>query len=130
MPKIIKDLKKGKKLKKINLKVKRFFKNALPLVKRKNCFYKNKTPIKKIQDISSKEEAHYIYIEGGKYNPPKFLGNLLSFNCALNLSARGNFLSFIIVCILEFIDAISFQRHNPDASHLLRFKFIDFLRPS
>ena len=94
MSKIIKDIKKTYKLKKINLKVKRFFKSAFPLVKSKNNFYKTKNPIKKIQDITSSNETHYMYIKGDKHTPPKYLGNLL----------KVGFIGFFILMVINALN--------------------------
>ncbi len=94
MPKIIKDLNKGKKPKKLNLKAKKIFKNALALKKNKNVLYKSKTPIKKIKDIRGKKEDNYIYIKGDKYNPPRFLGNLL----------KVGFIGFFILMVINTLN--------------------------
>lgn len=74
MTKKIQDLKLDGKGEKIDLKKKHVREK---LQKDKNIIYKKTTPITEVIDIKGVKKNHYIYVKGRKFEPPKFLGNLL-----------------------------------------------------
>lgn len=74
MIKKIQDLKLDGKGEKIDLKKKHV---RAKLKKDKNIIYKKTTPIIEVIDIKGVKKNHYIYVKGRKFEPPKFLGNLL-----------------------------------------------------
>ena len=39
--------------------------------------YKHNDPINPVQDIKNDQQAHYAYLKGKKYRPPKYLDNIL-----------------------------------------------------
>lgn len=82
MAKKIQDVKAETQIKDINLKADP---GPLPesgLEKNNFAFDKHKTPIREVKDLSGGQKEHFIYIRGQKYNPPKFLGNLLKIGTA------------------------------------------------
>lgn len=81
MAKKIQDIKAEAEVENINLTER--LRSSESLIKKKlNVLYKQKTPIKKVQDLSGTETDHFIYIKGKKFTPPKFLGNLLKIGIA------------------------------------------------
>lgn len=80
MAKKIQDIKAEAEIKNINLKADSG--HSSEIKKHHNILYKQKTPIKKVQDLSGTETGHFIYIKGKKFTPPKFLGNLLKIGIA------------------------------------------------
>ncbi|MFH1533704.1 MAG: DUF4012 domain-containing protein [Nitrospirota bacterium] len=76
MPKNSKDIKIDPSHKKIDLKGKVSGKKK-PIEKTENNIYKEDTPIREVKDLYSSKKENYIYIRGKKFNPPKYLGNLI-----------------------------------------------------
>lgn len=76
MPRNLQDIKKDPDNEKIDLKGESSPKKS-PIKKKKNKIYKNESPIKEMKDLSGTEKAHFAYIKGEKFTPPKYLGNLL-----------------------------------------------------
>jgi len=74
MKKKLQDL-KGKKLpENIDLS---YCKKAAPIEKAKNKIPKDSQPYRTVKDLHSKNQQHYTYIRGKKFEPPKYLGNLI-----------------------------------------------------
>ncbi|MBT4917769.1 DUF4012 domain-containing protein [Candidatus Peregrinibacteria bacterium] len=76
MPRQLNDIKKDPDNAKIDLKGDSSPKKT-PIKKKKNSIYKNESPIREVKDLSGTEKAHFSYIKGEKFTPPKYLGNLL-----------------------------------------------------
>ena len=91
MTKKIQDLKLDGKGGKIDLKKKRA---GSFLRKDKNVIYKKNTPITAVTDIHGVKKSHYIYVRGRKFEPPKFLGNLL----------RVATLGFLIIILINAVN--------------------------
>jgi Protein of unknown function (DUF4012) len=93
MVKNLKDIKVDPSHKNIDLKGK-VSKKKKPIEKTGNSIYKSDSPITEVKDLHSGKKQNYIYIRGKKFNPPKYLGNLI----------RVAFAGFLIILVINVVN--------------------------
>jgi len=91
MKKKIIDIVKNKFKGTVNLREKNLKKKVLNEEKDEVFFEKRDTPIKKIIDIRGEKEEHFQYVKGRRFNPPKFIGEIV----------KMAFLGFLIILIIN-----------------------------
>lgn len=97
MPKKLTDIKNEKRGREINLRAEsKKKKKSVPLEgnRSKNIILK-KAPITEVSDLKGSKKANFLYIQGRKFNPPQFLGNLL----------KVSIFGFFIILVINSINA-------------------------